>query len=453
MLIGFGCAPDRAPAAREAAKNIMEETGGELDLLILASRADRQAGGFAAASRQLKGLKVREIWTGWPLSPFDRDPEVETLSRQWKTAAKARDRREREDPLAIRADDLGTSDPWGPFDASSDPSLAMIFNDVGPARTRWLQPGETVRMSAGFQAEVLAPPRASQRLFRAKPRADERLEADGGWTPLDLAENLVAAAGGGEAIPGSGGGALFPRSATDSPSGDPVIPGSGGGAVILAPPASRPAPAAPAPADLLTEPFSPAYHGLDQATVAAATARLSPLPKGVDPAAAWLNERYLQTDTWRKIDYEWLQVGSTIGLQMDAASDNASLVVALELSRLIGSQSACRLLFTADARAGSWLSWADQTYAMGDLAQLLPSVQLVTLGALHNDDAEIVLSRLRMAQLQGLVVVATAQLPPRLAQGLAVGGALVIEAARAKGADAPWVDVALHPDDVEVQAP
>jgi hypothetical protein len=55
--------------------------------------------------------------------------------------------------------------------------------------------------------------------------------------------------------------------------------------------------------------------------------------------------------SWRRIDASWLDPTSSLALQMDSATNNTSLVLAIELD------SGDVLLFAADAQVGNWLSW------------------------------------------------------------------------------------------------
>lgn len=54
---------------------------------------------------------------------------------------------------------------------------------------------------------------------------------------------------------------------------------------------------------------------------------------------------------WRRIDTEWLESASDLALALDSATNNTSLVLAIELS---GGDV---LLFVADAQVGNWESW------------------------------------------------------------------------------------------------
>lgn len=59
-------------------------------------------------------------------------------------------------------------------------------------------------------------------------------------------------------------------------------------------------------------------------------------------------------EAWRKVDDDWLSVASDLALQLDSATNNTSLALAIE--RVADGKV---LLFPADAQEGSWLSWHD----------------------------------------------------------------------------------------------
>ena len=63
--------------------------------------------------------------------------------------------------------------------------------------------------------------------------------------------------------------------------------------------------------------------------------------------------------SWRRIDGDWLDVSSGLALQLDSATNNTSLVLAIELG------DGKVLLFAADAQVGNWLSWQDLSWTVG----------------------------------------------------------------------------------------
>jgi len=65
--------------------------------------------------------------------------------------------------------------------------------------------------------------------------------------------------------------------------------------------------------------------------------------------------------SWRRIDTTWFDSAAEFALQLDSATNNTSLVLAIELIK-----SGRVLLFVGDAQAGNWLSWQDLSWKIGD---------------------------------------------------------------------------------------
>ena len=64
---------------------------------------------------------------------------------------------------------------------------------------------------------------------------------------------------------------------------------------------------------------------------------------------------------WRRIDADWLLSAARLGLQLDNATNNTSLVLAIEFI-----DTGAVLLFAADAQIGSWKSWLDLKWHLKD---------------------------------------------------------------------------------------
>ena len=62
----------------------------------------------------------------------------------------------------------------------------------------------------------------------------------------------------------------------------------------------------------------------------------------------------IRDQSWRRIDTTWLDTSETLALALDAATNNTSLVIAIQV---IATGEV--LLFPGDAQAGNWLSWQD----------------------------------------------------------------------------------------------
>ena len=86
-----------------------------------------------------------------------------------------------------------------------------------------------------------------------------------------------------------------------------------------------------------------------------------------DPTAEFLQRHYFgpgsdmgdQDQSWRRIDEDWLGNAAQFALNLDSATNNTSLVLAIELSP--GGEV---LLFPADAQVGNWLSWQQVNWSM-----------------------------------------------------------------------------------------
>lgn len=65
--------------------------------------------------------------------------------------------------------------------------------------------------------------------------------------------------------------------------------------------------------------------------------------------------------SWRRIDHDWLAGGAELAMQLDSRTNNTSLALAFEFT-----DTGRVLLFAADAQVGSWLSWQDLSWQVGD---------------------------------------------------------------------------------------
>ncbi|MDH4063403.1 MAG: hypothetical protein OEW19_03310, partial [Acidobacteriota bacterium] len=67
---------------------------------------------------------------------------------------------------------------------------------------------------------------------------------------------------------------------------------------------------------------------------------------------------YLGEAAWRRVDDDWMHMASDLALQLDSATNNTSLAIAIE--RVADGKV---LVFPADAQEGNWLSWRDPEVA------------------------------------------------------------------------------------------
>ena len=81
----------------------------------------------------------------------------------------------------------------------------------------------------------------------------------------------------------------------------------------------------------------------------------------------------VERQSWRRIDEDWLGSAAQFALNLDSATNNTSLVLAVGLSP--GGEV---LLFPADAQVGNWLSWQDFRWTLDDSTALTATDLLPT---------------------------------------------------------------------------
>ena len=87
----------------------------------------------------------------------------------------------------------------------------------------------------------------------------------------------------------------------------------------------------------------------------------------------------VRNQSWRRIDGTWLDTSETLALAMDSATNNTSLVLALEIVA-----TGEILLFTGDAQAGNWLSrqslqWSEKNASGKDIVTTVPDLLARTI--------------------------------------------------------------------------
>ena len=93
------------------------------------------------------------------------------------------------------------------------------------------------------------------------------------------------------------------------------------------------------------------------------------LQRSPDPWTTFYDQFYLgrypdglvPDQSWRRIDSDWLGAAAEFALQLDSATNNTSLVLAIELI-----DSGKVLLFAADAQVGNWLSWQSLSWKISE---------------------------------------------------------------------------------------
>jgi hypothetical protein len=282
--------------------NIVEVTGGEIDLLIATHEHWDHLSGFVQAKQSFDRLKVGQVWLAWTENPDDE--LTKKLKREKGLALSAL--RMGLSQMQMAGDADGVAELSGIlefFGVAKGPTTADALNNVRAktAKPRYCLPTDPPVQPAGTNARfyVLGPPHDEKMLRRINPSASHK-ETYG----LALDSFPLFMDGAGTAL----GNADIDR------------------------------------------PFDQQYE------IPLAYAQSA-------PELDFFRRHYWQPsdaapDAWRRIDNDWMGGASDLALQLDSLTNNTSLVIAIELP---GGDV---LLFAADAQVGNWLSWQDQSWTV-----------------------------------------------------------------------------------------
>lgn len=302
---------------RKVVKNILAETGGKLDLLVITHEHADHVSGFRLAKDDFRNhLKVKSTWYGW--TEDDDDPLARELAGRKYKAIRALARAN----VRMRMMGLeGASNPLeallGFIDLEDLPSENQLSFYRGGGGSHSSQAGETINEiseTISFKEPGEQPfelPGIEGRIFvLGPPRSKELIKKD---------------------APTSGSSEVYHF-----------------GAYVDALAAIEPALGATA-----QEPFDDAVSVPLDASKALTFFQdhywLDRVPGSLRDASV------ATTQNWRRVDQEWLQAATTLALKLDEDTNNTSLVLAIELGPK--EENGPVLLFAADAQVGNWLSW------------------------------------------------------------------------------------------------
>jgi beta-lactamase superfamily II metal-dependent hydrolase len=111
---------------------------------------------------------------------------------------------------------------------------------------------------------------------------------------------------------------------------------------------------------------------------------------------------YWKDESWRQIDGAWLTEAADLALQLDSATNNTSLVIAIEL------EDGDVLLFAGDAQVGNWLSWQKLKWTVEGREVSGPSLLRKTIfyKVGHHGSRNATLRQLGLEQMDRLKVAA-----------------------------------------------
>ena len=332
MMIDCGVVlgtPDPSGVMEKVVQDIIDTTGGEVDLLVVTHEHWDHVSGFNQAEKLFSDkpaegkLHPKQVWFAWTEDPKD------------KLATKLRaERRGAEDAVRMAVQLLGLGKDiqttervdslvgfFGPASGSTSAALAKVKALVN-GKPRFCQPGEPPIVLSEIPSVrfwVLGPPKDEKLIKKSNPVKGEAYGLDAG--PEGSQQFLISG----------------------------LVRGMGQNNAALT-------------EDSIEEPFDPMY--------AIPMARAEHVP--------FFEQRYFGPSTdegvydrskhtpvrdqsWRRVDSTWLESSETMALQLDSATNNTSLVLAIEI---IATGEI--LLFPGDAQAGNWLSWQQLQWELTD---------------------------------------------------------------------------------------
>jgi hypothetical protein len=324
MLVDCGLILGTSDAAKkigEIVADVAKVTSGRLDVLVVTHQHWDHVSGFALAKEAFEALQIDAVWMAWTEDPRD---ELATRLR--------RERDEKLKKLAAFVGGLGARGMAGDPSADRISSVLNFFNlgfgAAGPstgdalAAARRLSGGKEPIYWRPEDAPLVPPQAPSVRIYALGPPQNEKA------LKKTFAKSEV-----------------YHVDATDTPIFQAVL-----GAVD---PGST----------------EDAFCPFDRGVGTALDPLLAPPAAGADPDVLreFLDRHYLDPDRslgedggWRRIDNAWLGPVVDFALALDSATNNTSLVFAIEL---IDTDAV--ILLAADAQVGNWLSWHDRTWEVG----------------------------------------------------------------------------------------
>ena len=363
MLIDCGVilgTPDTSQRLGEVIANIVADTRGRVDVLAITHEHYDHVAAFAAVpdlfcaddtQRKPEQLQVGEVWFAWSEDPSDplggklRQTRAEQINKLAAMVAGLRARsaagpnEAAESVATLLGGFFGIDDFAAVASAAAEPAMAAAggaahvgataqamqnARSLGGAngqRVRYWKPGDppwSEKTLPGVRIYVLGPPR-DEALLKKTFATDEVY---------------------GLAI-GDAANAAFFGAAGLAADGAPAADDSG------------------APFDAI---YGRSLH--DLAAMPPATADFLQR-RYYGPAAS---DSGSDDQSWRRIDDDWLGSAAQFALNLDSATNNTSLVLAVELP------SGEVLLFPADAQVGNWLSWQKVEWKDGDKTLTAPEL-------------------------------------------------------------------------------
>ena len=321
---------------KDITRNIRDATGGHVDVAVITHEHQDHVNGINAGN--FAGISIGETWFAWTEDPEDdlanglrvrfRDQLLGLAAARNRLAAADPDATNRIDrliefELGGEEENFNSMAAVAAFAAADDPANSAnkksmkLFKDLVRQQrgVKYLRPHKKVMAiprAKALRVYAFGPPRNEELLDTLDPVGPE--EFHGMPMALSSAGSYFAAAATGGQAGGDSPFAQRYRLDSDKAFNDPQH-GT----------------------------FFMDFYGRDQTAPAGQAASPPPAPE------------------WRRIDKEWLLSAEQLALDMNDATNNASLVLGFELGK--GGKV---LLFAADAQRGNWLSWGRKSWRDGD---------------------------------------------------------------------------------------
>ena len=292
---------------RAITSHICASTEGHLHVVAITHEHADHISGFYTAREMFNGMEIDQAWFGWTEKPGD--PAAEALKRQRAMMMNALRAAERSLATRDGAVAEGIRGLLGFFEldlgVTGRDALDVIRNKAKNAQ--YLKPKTrplTLPGVDGVRVFVLGPPENRKALMAAEPTGEpgEVYEEEGSGRKGVSSDEAFAAA-------------LL--AASEEPE--------------------------PAWAEA-SQPFASNYRVQSDAA------------KEQKKLYQFFHDHYGfdegDAEAWRRIDLDWQYAAESLALKLDSATNNTSLVLAIELQR-----SGRVLLFPGDAQVGNWQSW------------------------------------------------------------------------------------------------
>jgi hypothetical protein len=347
--------PGNATRIRQIVGDIRDATGGRLDVLVITHEHWDHVSGFHRTQAQEifeKEIKLGELWMAWTEDlriSLARDLHLgrvaaraalaQALTRMQGLGAQSATAElvgkmldffggSAEEAAEPSAAGLGMGAAGGAVfgakkSVQTEESMTWLRDTYGKDRTRFLQPGESPVALTGVsdvRVYVLGPPEDTVLIKRSDPTGDEVYPKA---MAAAVEASFFAACG------------VMPGSPEAMPSADDLQD-----------------------ALSMSVPFDNVYQipFADVEKKVATSAEPPPEEEAAADRAADPHFRlYFETPMkWRRIDGDWLDAAGEFALQLDNATNNTSLALAIE----VGPPGEGKvLLFPGDAQVGNWRSW------------------------------------------------------------------------------------------------